>query len=240
MAGSRAEILGKIRLGLARTGTGHSDGQQPQVGPIRELFASAYASESLIEKFKTEFERVSSKVAVCNTPDLVIDTIKDLILSSCFKQVAVSKHAVCRQLSLLEKLRTALPEVQFRGEDIDSENPFERLSLRGSLAQVQLSITGAEYLIADIGSILVTAGAQASRQISLLPSTHLVISTPEQICPNMAELSLRIHEQYGENLPGSALTLITGPSRTADIEKVLIKGVHGPTRLLVILLANHD
>jgi L-lactate dehydrogenase complex protein LldG len=55
----------------------------------------------------------------------------------------------------------------------------------------------------------------------------------------MAELFLRIGEEYGENLPGSALTLITGPSRTADIEKVLIKGVHGPTRLLVILLAEH-
>jgi len=235
MAGSRAEILGKIRLGLAKPGTGHPDGQRPQVGQIRELFASAYPSESLIEKFKTEFERVSGKLAVCRNSDLVLDTIKDLILSSCFKQVAVSNHGVCRQLSLLEKLRTALPEVQFGGEDIDSENPFERLSLRRDLAQVQLSITGAEYLIADIGSILVAAGAQASRQISLLPSTHLVIATPDQIFPNMAELFLRIHERYGESLPGSALTLITGPSRTADIEQTIVIGAHGPYRVHVIL-----
>jgi L-lactate dehydrogenase complex protein LldG len=239
MPGSRAEILGKIRLGLAKPSLEHHHGHLPEISHIRELFASAYPSDSLIEKFKTEFERVSGKLAVCNNSDLVMDTIKDLILTSCFKQVAVSEHAVCRQLCLLEKLRTEVPEVQFWGEDIDSENSFARLSLRGTLAQVQLSITGAEYLVADIGSILVTAGAQASRQISLLPSTHLVIATPDQIYPNMAELFLKIYEQYGENLPGSALTLITGPSRTADIEKVLIKGVHGPTRLLVILLANH-
>jgi L-lactate utilization protein LutC len=240
MAGSRAEILGKIRLGLAKPRTEHHDGHRSQISHIRELFASAYPPDSLIEKFRTEFERVSGKLAVCKNSDLAVDTIKDLILSSCFKQVAVSKHAVCRQLCLLEKLRTELPEVQFWGEDINSENPFARLSLRGTLAQVQLSITGAEYLVADIGSILVSAGAQASRQISLLPSTHLVIATPDQIFPNMAELFLSIHEQCGENLPGSALTLITGPSRTADIEKVLIKGVHGPTRLLAILLADHD
>src|SRR4051812_28500050 len=239
MAGSRAELLGKIRLALAKPSLEHHHGRQPEISPIRELFASAYPSDSLIEKFRTEFERVSGNLAVCKNSDLVVDTIKDLILSSCFKQVAVSKHEVCRRLCVLEKLRTEVPEVHFWGEDIDSENSFERLSLRGAVAQVQLSITGAEYLVADIGSILMAAGTQASRQISLLPSTHLVIATPDQIFPNMAELFLRIHEQYGENLPGSALTLITGPSRTADIEKVLIKGVHGPTRLLAILLAEH-
>ena len=240
MAGSRAEILGKIRLGLAKPRTEHHDGHRSQISHIRELFASAYPPDSLIEKFRTEFEGVSGKLAVCKNSDLVVDTIKDLIRSSHFKKVAVSKHSICRQLDLLEKLKTELPEVHFWGEDIDSENSFERFHLRETLAQVQLSITGAEYLVADIGSILMTAGAQASRQISLLPSTHLVIATPDQIYPNMAELFLRIGEEYWENLPGSALTLITGPSRTADIEKVLIKGVHGPTRLLVILLAEHD
>jgi L-lactate dehydrogenase complex protein LldG len=240
MPGSRAEILGKLRLGLAKPSLEHHDGRQSETRHIRELFASAYPSDSLIEKFRTEFEKVSGKLAICENPDLVVDTIKDLILSSSFNQVAVSKHPVCRRLCLVDKLRTGVPDVQFWEEDIDSENSFERLSLRGTLAQVPLSITGAEYLVADIGSILMTAGAQASRQISLLPSTHLVIATPDQIFPNMAELFLMIQEQYGENLPGSALTLITGPSRTADIEKVLIKGVHGPTRLLAILLADHD
>ena len=74
------------------------------------------------------------------------------------------------------------------------------------------------------------------REISLLPTAHLVVATPDQIYPNMAELFREIHEKHGTTLPGSALTLITGPSRTADIEKVLIKGVHGPTRLLAIVL----
>jgi L-lactate dehydrogenase complex protein LldG len=54
----------------------------------------------------------------------------------------------------------------------------------------------------------------------------------------MAELFKHIWEKHRDALPGSALTLITGPSRTADIEKVLIRGVHGPTRLLAIILGS--
>jgi L-lactate dehydrogenase complex protein LldG len=53
----------------------------------------------------------------------------------------------------------------------------------------------------------------------------------------MAELFLEIQRKHGTKLPGSALTFITGPSRTADIEKVLIKGVHGPMRLILLMVA---
>jgi L-lactate dehydrogenase complex protein LldG len=217
MNGSRAEILGRIRLALSNPALEHHHGHQPEITDIRKLFASDYEHGSLLERFRKEFTRVSGEMAVCSDADSVVDAIKDLIQSANLGTVAISQHAVCRRLQIGEK-------------------SFERSRLREKLSDVELSITGAEYLIADIGTIITVSNPQASREISLLPTTHLVVATPDQIYPNMAELFREIHEKHGTTLPGSALTLITGPSRTADIEKVLIKGVHGPTRLLAIVL----
>lgn len=236
MNGSRTEILGRIRRALASPALEHHHGHQPETTDIRKLFASDYQDPSLVERFRTEFSLVSGEMAVCTDSESVIDTIRDLIQSSNFATVAISQHPLCRRLQLEEKLKAELPQIHFVNETMDSESSFERSQLRERLSRVELSVTGTEYLIADIGTIVTLSNPQASREISLLPAAHLVLATPDQIYPNMAELFREIHEKHGDTLPGSALTLITGPSRTADIEKVLIKGVHGPTRLLAIIL----
>jgi L-lactate dehydrogenase complex protein LldG len=236
MNGSRAEILGKVRLALAKPRREHHHGHQPVTSSLEELFASVSSRYSLIEKFRKEFEPVGGEFYRCADEAAALQTIKEVIVSSGSKRVAISLHSVCERLTLAEKLPVELPDVQFLTEDIDSENPFDRVRLREALAQAHLSIPGAEYLLAETGTIVMAAGGQASRQISLLPSVHLALATPDQIYPNMADLFLDIQKRYGIDLPGSALTFITGPSRTADIEKVLIKGVHGPTRLLAIMI----
>ncbi len=232
---SRAEILRKIRLGLAKPTPEHHHGHRPEIRDIQTLFASAYRHDALVQTFKREFERVSGELEVCEGSVAVLDKIRELVQSCGINKVAVSDHEICRQLQVAEKLQAEMAEGQVLQEEINSEDSFHRFRLKQQLSQVQLSITGAEYLIADIGAIVVTAGQQASRQISLLPNVHLVLATPEQLYPNMAALFLQIYEKHGENLPGSALTVITGPSRTADIEKVLIRGVHGPNRLLAMI-----
>jgi len=236
MNGSRAEILGRIRRALSSPAREHHHGHQPEITDIRRLFASDYDHPSLVERFRKEFSQASGEIAICSNMESVIDTLKDLIQSCGLASVATSRHALCLRLQLEEKLRAELPQIQFVNEVVDSENSSERNRLREKLSAVDLSITGAEYLIADIGTIVTISNPQASREISLLPIAHLVVATSDQIFPNMAELFRHISEKHRDTLPGSALTLITGPSRTADIEKVLIKGVHGPTRLLAIIL----
>jgi L-lactate dehydrogenase complex protein LldG len=237
---SRAEILGKIRLALARPRIPHHHGHASVTSDLRELFASSSSRDRLVEKFKNEFEAVDGEFTYCPNESAAMQTIREAIVSSAAKKVAVSRHSICARLQISQILQAELPDVEFPGEDedIDSENRFARERLRDTLAQTQLSITGAEALLAETGTVVTVAGAHASRQISLLPSIHLVLATPSQIYPNMAELFIDLREKHGADLPGSALTFITGPSRTADIEKVLIKGVHGPMRLLVVFLGN--
>ncbi|MCI0417900.1 MAG: lactate utilization protein [Acidobacteria bacterium] len=237
MSGSRAEILGKIRRALVKPRLEHHHGHDAVSADLRELFASVGSRDGLVEKFQKEFELVSGEFSYCDSAASAVQRLTQLIQSSASDKVAISRHPICERLAIAEALRAQLSEVNFLVEDIESENSFDRMRLRNALAQVQLSITGAEYLIAESGTIVAVAGTQASRQISLLPLIHIVLATADQIYPNMADLFLDIQERYGTKLSGSALTCITGPSRTADIEKVLIKGVHGPTRLLLIMVA---
>jgi L-lactate utilization protein LutC len=216
----------------------HHHGHSTVTSDLGKLFASVSSRDGLVERFRKEFELVSGEFHSCSDGTAVLQQLVQIIESSTSKSVAVSQHGICKRLAVAEGLQARLPDVQVLLEDFESENPFDRMRLRDAMAQVQLSITGAEYFIADTGTIVTVAGTQASRQISLLPSIHIVLATPEQIYPNMADLFLEIQKTHGTKLPGSALTCITGPSRTADIEKVLIKGVHGPMRLILIVVAS--
>ncbi len=95
--------------------------------------------------------------------------------------------------------------------------------------EADLGITGCECLIAQTGTIVVS-----TRAISVLPPVHLVIARPDQIVPDLAAAFEFLRHRYDGRWP-DAISFITGPSRTADIEKILVMGAHGPKRLALHL-----
>ena len=235
MSASRAAILRNIRLALAKPARVQHNGDREIVTDTEKLFRSASMKDNLVEKFQTEFELVSGEFIRTSNAEETVRRLSELIQSAGVRTVAISDHQICERLQLKEALQTALPGIQVFNESIDSESSYERRHLKSTLSHSRLSITGAEFLIAESGTIVVIAGNQASRQISLLPEIHVVLATPQQIYPNLSE-AFKVIQKDGRSHPGSAITLITGPSRTADIEKVLIKGVHGPTRIVTMML----
>jgi len=96
-------------------------------------------------------------------------------------------------------------------------------------------ITFCEALIARIGSILVSSRQLSGRKTNFFPNTHIVIADMSMVVPTVQSALERVHSKYEGRFP-SMTTLITGPSRTADIEKTLVKGMHGPRELIVFLL----
>jgi L-lactate dehydrogenase complex protein LldG len=237
---SRTQILRKVRQALTTFGQQARPQLTIQDADQQRLFASGRHFDSLVKKFQEELERASGEVRVCSDGLCAVELIKSFIEGEGFQKVAVSRHRICHQLNLVAGLSEMLPQVRYLVEEIDSENPYARDRLKEQMARVPVSITGIEYLIADTGTLVALAQPAASRQISLLPEVHMVLATIDQIRPNLSDLLAEIQAKYGASLPGSVITLITGPSRTADIEKVLIKGVHGPTRLVVVLLDRSD
>jgi L-lactate dehydrogenase complex protein LldG len=101
-----------------------------------------------------------------------------------------------------------------------------------SARDCDLGVTTCECLIAQTGSIVVSAFSSGGRALSVLPPTHLVIAHRSQVVPDLTSAIALLRKRYDRRWP-SALSVITGPSRTADIEKILVFGAHGPKRLAV-------
>ncbi|HIJ86694.1 MAG TPA: lactate utilization protein [Desulfuromonadales bacterium] len=98
-------------------------------------------------------------------------------------------------------------------------------------AQARFGISQMEWALADTGSLAQNSTAIEQRLVSSLPSIHIALAPTNGILPDMPTLLSRVHPQEC-----AYLAMITGPSRTADIERVLTIGVHGPDRLIIIFV----
>ena len=123
------------------------------------------------------------------------------------------------------------PELQALLEEY--EFPFYKTDKDFEMAEV--GITLCEALIARNGSVLVSNHDAAGRRLSIYPQHHLVIAKTGQLVPDLKDAFSLMKSKYGTQLP-SMLSIITGPSRTADIEKTLVLGAHGPKDLFVFLV----
>jgi len=103
---------------------------------------------------------------------------------------------------------------------------------RGTAPELEGAETSeALYGLADTGSVVLAASPDEPRARSLLPAVHISLLREDRILPGLAEL----FEELGTDLP-SALAIVTGPSRSADIEQTLTVGVHGPAEEHIVLL----
>ena len=121
----------------------------------------------------------------------------------------------------------------------EAADPAGRAKLRAALAEADLGVTGADYAVAETGTLLLISGEGRSRLVSLLPRAHVAVIRPENLVPAMRDMAavLAVEHAGGRAEDASCLNFITGPSRSADIEFVLARGVHGPGEVHVILIA---
>jgi L-lactate dehydrogenase complex protein LldG len=103
------------------------------------------------------------------------------------------------------------------------------------LASCDASITGCELLVARTGSLLLSAAQPSGRTTSVYAPIHICVAYTNQLVYDIKEGLMLVKEKYAGKLP-SLITLATGPSRTADIEKTLVVGVHGPGEVYVFLI----
>ncbi len=104
-------------------------------------------------------------------------------------------------------------------------------------SHAEIGLTTCEALIARHGSILVSNGQSSGRRLSIYPPVHIVIADSGQVCMDIKDGLAFLQSRY-QQIP-SMISLITGPSRTADIEKTLVLGAHGPKALYLLLLENN-
>jgi L-lactate dehydrogenase complex protein LldG len=150
----------------------------------------------------------------------------------------------CESINELENNLLHLAKTQ-KWETVFSANPeisklLDSLKINNSAvnsdySKTNVSITSCESLVARLGSVVISSKQTNGRRLNFIPNVHIVIGYREQIVATIKDATNLIEEKYGDNWP-SMTTVITGPSRTADIEKTLVMGAHGPRTLIVFLL----
>jgi len=103
------------------------------------------------------------------------------------------------------------------------------------LARCDAGISECDALVAQTGSVVVTSHSAGGRSLSVLPPHHVVVARRGQLVPDLPAAFALLKTKYGASYP-SMISIITGPSRTSDIERILVLGAHGPKKLTILCL----
>jgi L-lactate dehydrogenase complex protein LldG len=110
-----------------------------------------------------------------------------------------------------------------------TDQPYEVMDLEAC----DVGISECDALVAQTGSVLVTSRSAGGRALSVLPPHHVVLARRNQLLRDLPEAFALLKQRYTPNYP-SFISFITGPSRTGDIERILILGAHGPKKLTIL------
>jgi L-lactate dehydrogenase complex protein LldG len=101
------------------------------------------------------------------------------------------------------------------------------------LARCDVGISECDALVAQTGSVVITSRSAGGRALSVLPPHHVVVARREQLVPDLPAAFALLKSKYGASYP-SMISITTGPSRTGDIERILVLGAHGPKKLTIL------
>lgn len=138
-----------------------------------------------------------------------------------------SSHPVLEKMGLAE----ALPGVQLTPMSAGTEEEWTALREKANAAD--MGITGADYAVAETASCVFIARPGQSRMTSLLPPVHVAVIEPEQVLASLDELFMLL---AAEHLPFNYLNMVSGPSRTGDIEQTIVIGAHGPKEAHMVII----
>jgi L-lactate utilization protein LutC len=208
----REYVLHKVRTALSR-----SAGQEPGEAPPVRIRIPKMEMADRMTRFCTALEALAGKTYRAQSPADAREYVASAIAG---KSAVASNAPYLRECGIAE-----LPGVRTGITD--------RAELKDVCATADFGITSADYALADTGSLVMIASPRESRLVSLLPPAHIAVVPRERILTGLDELYTVVPKPADIT---SSMVLITGPSRTADIEQFLVRGVHGPGTIHVVLV----
>jgi L-lactate dehydrogenase complex protein LldG len=163
-------------------------------------------------EFAERFTNLQGRFSYCSSEEELVTQLNALAEKRKWEKI------FCRETALREMLNA-------------SGFPF---NYHPTLADCDAAITGCEYLVARTGSILLSSAGESGRTVSVYAPIHICIAYTHQVVEDISDGLEKVLLQ-NSTYP-SLLTLATGPSRTADIEKTLVVGVHGPKEVFCFLI----
>jgi len=210
---AKENILRKIRTALQEEKLAKP--YEDETGNGGESVFQPLSMPSLEESFALEFNKSGGFFAFCNSFDELADNLRPLALQKNWPEV------MCADKDLFPLL-------------IDKKLSFIR-EYNTQNSDMPPCITNCEAAIARTGSLLFSSRQHYGRSASIYTPAHIVVLKPNQVVENISDGLALLKKKYKELLP-SMINLNTGPSRTADIEKTLVKGIHGPKEVYCFLV----
>ena len=206
---ARETILGSIRKSL-------DENSLPMPFPNAEKATDFYVSEdiSIEEKFAEEFVALGGKFIYCADENEMIEQLNALTDTMNWKQIHVKDAFL---------------------QDIFEEHNLSYINKSKDLKDIEVGLSLCECLVARTGSLILSSGQEHGRALPVYAPIHIAIAFSNQLVWNISNAITFLKEKYNNQLP-SLISLTTGPSRTADIEKTLVVGVHGPKEVYVFLV----
>jgi L-lactate dehydrogenase complex protein LldG len=205
---SKEKILKKVRKALTNKST-------KEIGDVdndSEIFVTS--PEDLDIQFAENFSALNGKFVFCETESEFIEYLDFFTKENNWKNIfCLDSH--------LKKILTK-----------GNINYFDK---EESFSDADIGITTCECLIARTGSVMVSSKQMSGRRLPIYSNNHVVVAYTSQLVNNIKDSLKFIKEKYGKDLP-SMITTISGPSKTADIEKTLVQGAHGPKEIIVFLI----
>lgn len=227
-SGDREAVLGRIREALQTPAplkhpAERSAGGEPTTAHFREWLPPVGPSQD--EKFAL-FAKLSeslrSELVVCADLEQAAAAVAALCEAGAWKTIALHRGG------LLDTLAPLLPAGVAQ---LCVDGGYDKNALEACDA----GLTECELLVAQTGSVCVTSDHSGGRVLSVLPPHHIVVARQGQLVTDLTEAYQSLAAKYRANYP-SMISFITGPSRTGDIERILVLGAHGPKRLTILLL----
>jgi L-lactate dehydrogenase complex protein LldG len=211
---AREEILGKVRVSLRRE---PSSPVSPVPSAARVKPRTVGPPSAEIDLLFTEIGKVTGITRRLAGRDELRAALAELVKAEQVKKATLWATPELRALDVAGTLKAL-------GVELVSPQADQRL-----VAECELGVTGVDAALAETGTLLLRSSPEKPRVVSLLPRVHLAILRP-------AALRADLHQAFAEVKNDGYVVLITGPSRTADIELTLTIGVHGPKSLYAWLL----
>ena len=234
---SRDAILGRVREALSVETDTHvrevvkksphslpvlANGPDGRTQAVKKFLPSVGESlEEHIAAFKVLSDKLQTEFIVVPSIDSARQAIEQLRQKHEWERVAVHNH---------DLVQTCVNQLSL--EFLDTSVNYDAHALE----KCDVGISGCDALIAQTASALVTNHSAGGRALSVLPPHHVVVADASQMVTTMADGFALIREKHGDNWP-SFISFITGPSRTADIERVLVLGAHSPKKLTIIMIS---
>lgn len=201
-----------------------------------DVAARADELMGLMEKSASE---AAWNVYRAQSPDAAARYIRQVAQDIEARTMLRSTHAALNALNLEAEMHGTGISLEVMALDDDERGDAleaSRADFRQKVIAADIGITGVDYAIAETGSAVLLPRKGLSRVVSLVPPVHIAVVESGQVLPSLDELFTLRRQDFLEGDIGSYMNLISGPSRSADIEYQLVTGVHGPGEVHMILL----